>query len=123
MTKKEIAQITKIANELGWSVTHHSKSNQFSFQRFSGEEQDFWLEDELSDDDYNLLQSYGGLEWREDVQECLDELENLNPEEDIDYFCNCQDTHIRFTNHEKTYRRLFKIEIEEIEHDMGFEFY
>lgn len=81
------------------------------------------FEDELSDDDYNLLESYGGFEWREDIQECLDELEDLNPEEDIEYFCNCQDTHIRFTNHEETYRRLFKNEIEEIENDMGFEFY
>ena len=71
----------------------------------------------------NLLQSYGGFQWREDVQECLAELENLNPEEDIEYFCNCLDTHIRFINHEETYRRLFKIELEEIEHDMGFEFY
>lgn len=81
------------------------------------------FEDELSDDDYNLLESYGGFEWREDIQECLDELENLDPENDIDYFCNCQDTSIRFADHEETYRRLFENEIEEIEHCMGFEFY
>lgn len=81
------------------------------------------FENELSYDDYNLLDSYGGFEWREDVQQCLDELENLNPEEDIEYFCNCQDTSIRFTNHKETYRRLFENEIEEIEHCMGFEFY
>lgn len=53
------------------SVVPSSDSSYDDVQRF---------ENELSYDDYNLLESYGGLEWREDIQECLDELDELNPD-------------------------------------------
>lgn len=55
MTKKLIAKIIKIANDLDWSVKHYPESNQFSFQRFSGEGQDFWLEDVDGEDLYELV--------------------------------------------------------------------
>lgn len=80
------------------------------------------FENELTDDDLKLLQYYGCFEWKEDIQNCLDELQKLNPTEDIEYYCNCLATSIRFINHEKTYRRLFATEIEEIENNMGFSF-
>lgn len=53
----------------------------------------------------------------------MEEVEELDPEEDADYFFNCLDTHIRFVNHEDVYRKCFASAIEEIENDMGFEFY
>ena len=55
MTKKEIAKITKIANGLDWSVKYYPENKTFSFQRFSGEGQDFWLEGVDGEDLYELV--------------------------------------------------------------------
>lgn len=52
----------------------------------------------------------------------IDELESLNPEEDMDWFCNCLDTSCWFSNNEEIYRRYIPEAISNIENSMGFEF-
>lgn len=56
------------------------------------------------------------------LQEEIDELENLNPEEDMEWFCNCLDTSCWFSNNEEIYRKYIPEGISNIEDNMGFEF-
>lgn len=58
----------------------------------------------------------------EDLENALSELEDLNPEEDIDWFCNCLDTSIWFSDNEEIYRKYLEDVIEDVENDMGFSF-
>ena len=58
----------------------------------------------------------------EDNKEDAEKLSCLNPEKDVEYFCNCLDTHVYFTNNEDTYRKYLAEEIGNIEDRMGFEF-
>lgn len=58
----------------------------------------------------------------EELQEKLSALEDLNTEEDVDWFCNCLDTSVWFVNNEEIYRKYLADEIKEIEDDMGFSF-
>lgn len=58
----------------------------------------------------------------EELQEQIDELECCDPERDVDWFCNCLDTSIWFSQNEEIYRKYLKDEISEIEDNMGFEF-
>lgn len=58
----------------------------------------------------------------EKLQEQINELEYCNPEEDVDWFCNCLDTSIWFSQNEEIYRKYLEDEISEIEDNMGFEF-
>lgn len=55
----------------------------------------------------------------EKYQEVIDELKSLDPEEDMDWFCNCLDTSCWLRNSE-TYRKYMKDDIEQLESDMGF---
>lgn len=56
------------------------------------------------------------------LQEEIDELESLDPEEDMDWFCNCLDTSCWFSNNEEIYRKYIPEAISNIEDNMGFEF-
>lgn len=56
------------------------------------------------------------------LQEEIDELESLNPEEDMYWFSNCLDTLCRFSNNEEIYRKYIPEAISNIEDNMGFEF-
>lgn len=56
------------------------------------------------------------------LQEELDELGCLNPEEDMEWYCNCLDTSCWFGNNEEIYRKYLADEISDIEDNMGFEF-
>lgn len=59
----------------------------------------------------------------EDEQKELEVLEELDPEEDIEWFCNCLDTSIYFVcSRDKAgiYRKYFGDLIEELETKMGF---
>lgn len=56
------------------------------------------------------------------LQDEIDELESLNPEEDMDWFCNCLDTSCWFSNNEEIYRKYIPEAISNIEDNMGFEF-
>lgn len=67
-------------------------------------------EDEEDDDEYERL------------QEKLDELNELNPEKDIDWFCNCLDTSIWFCNNEELWIDHLEDAIDEVEDMMGFTF-
>ncbi len=58
----------------------------------------------------------------ETLQEQIDELECCDPERDIEWFCNCLDTSIWFSDNEEIYRKYLADEIKEVENDMGFEF-
>lgn len=64
----------------------------------------------------------GGSEEYKMMQEQIDELDSCDPEEDVDWFCNCLDTHVYFLNNEDIYRKYLADEISEIESDMGFSF-
>ena len=77
----------------------------------------------ITEEQLSAINMYGGFEWKEDAESFMEEVEELDPEKDVDYFCNCLDTHIRFVNHKDVYRKCFASVIEEIENDMGFEFY
>lgn len=63
-----------------------------------------------------------GSDKYEMMQEQIDELESCDPEEDVDWFCNCLDTHVYFLNNEDVYRKYLADEISDIESDMGFSF-
>lgn len=52
----------------------------------------------------------------------IDELECCDPEEDVEWFCNCLDTSIWFKDNEEIYRKYLEDEISDIEENMGFEF-
>ena len=56
------------------------------------------------------------------TQEQIDELECCDPEEDVEWFCNCLDTSIWFRDNEEIYRKYLEDEISDIEENMGFEF-
>ena len=58
----------------------------------------------------------------ERLTEKLEELETLDPENDIGWFCNCLDTSIWFSNNEEVYRKHLSQEIETVEGNMGFYF-
>lgn len=58
----------------------------------------------------------------ERLQEEIDELESLNPEEDMEWFCNCLDTSCWFSSNEEIYRKYIPEAIRNIEDNMGFEF-
>lgn len=58
----------------------------------------------------------------ERLQEEIDELEGLDPEEDMDWFCNCLDTSCWLSNNEEIYRKYIPEAISNIEDNMGFEF-
>lgn len=55
----------------------------------------------------------------EKLQEEIDELESLNPEEDMQWFCNCLDTSC-WLNNEEAYQKYLAGEIKDIEDNMGF---
>lgn len=56
------------------------------------------------------------------LQEEIDELESLDPEEDMEWFCNCLDTSCWFRSNEEIYRKYIPEAISGIEDNMGFEF-
>lgn len=56
------------------------------------------------------------------LQEEIDELESLNPWEDMGWYCNCIDTSCWFSNNEEIYRKYIPDAISNIEDNMGFEF-
>lgn len=58
----------------------------------------------------------------EKLKEKLEALESLDPEEDIDWFCNCLDTSIWFRENEEIYREYLSNEISDVEDNMGFAF-
>lgn len=58
----------------------------------------------------------------DDLQEQIDKLESCDPEEDVEWFCNCIDTSIWFRYNEDIYRKYLENEISDIEDNMGFEF-
>ena len=83
--------------------------------------------DELKDKVQEYLQDL----WNElkegddaEIQKSIDEIETLNPEEDVEFFINYLDTHIYFNNYEKEeiYHRYFEKEISCIEDKIGFSF-
>lgn len=45
----------------------------------------------------------------------------LNPIEDMDYYCNCLDTHV-YMKHIDFYRKYLPDTVEEIEAQMGWDF-
>lgn len=58
----------------------------------------------------------------DELQEQIDELESCDPGEDVEWFCNCLDTSIWFSQNEDVYRKYLEDEISDIEDNMGFEF-
>ena len=65
---------------------------------------------------------YKGEEEYNRLQEEINKLESLDPEEDMDWFCNCLDTSCWFSNNEEIYRKYISEAISNIEKNMGFEF-
>ena len=55
-------------------------------------------------------------------KETLAALQSLEPRADINWYCNCLDTHIFFTSHEEIYREYLPKEIAQVEENMGFSF-
>lgn len=56
------------------------------------------------------------------LQEEIDELESLDSEGDMNWFCNCLDTSCWFSGNEEIYRKYIPGAISNIEENMGFEF-
>lgn len=59
----------------------------------------------------------------DDEREELEAIEELNPDEDIEWFCNCLDTSIYIVNDKyDAYKKYFGDLLDELEGKMGFEF-
>lgn len=59
----------------------------------------------------------------DDEREELEAIEELNPDEDIEWFCNCLDTSIYIVNDKyDVYKEYFGDLLDELENKMGFEF-
>lgn len=53
----------------------------------------------------------------------LEEISDLNPDEDVEWFCNCLDTSIYIINDKyDVYVKYFRDKLDELEDKMGFEF-
>ena len=59
-------------------------------------------------------------EWAVYLNEKLGALRQLNPLEDIDYYCNCLDTSVYFVKNEDLYREYLPEAVEAIERHTGF---
>lgn len=78
-------------------------------------------EAELDANSYYLGHKYD-IEWGDKIPEYIEELSEINPFEDIDWYINCLDTHIYITKHKDIYRRFFSDQISDIEDKIGFNF-
>lgn len=56
----------------------------------------------------------------EDEQNELMEIKELNPDEDISWYCNCLDTGIYINEHEDVYWKYFKDVLDDLENKTGF---
>ena len=63
------------------------------------------------------------IEYGDDIEQHIEEIKDLSPEDDIEYFINYLDTHIWFRNHKDIYKLYFAKQVSEIEDKIGFEFY
>lgn len=63
------------------------------------------------------------IEWGDDLKQHIEEIKELSPEDDIEYFINYLDTHIWFCEHKDIYNLYFAKQVSEIEDKIGFEFY
>lgn len=75
----------------------------------------------LDTNDVYLSHKYD-IEWGDKIPEYIEELSEINPNDDIEWYINCLDTHIYFTKHQDIYRRFFSDQISEIEDKIGFYF-
>lgn len=80
------------------------------------------LEEKISELEGERDECEEGSDEYEELQEQIDELECCDPEEDVEWFCNCLDTSIWFRDNEEIYRKYLEDEISDIEENMGFEF-
>lgn len=80
------------------------------------------LEEAIEETERELDDAEEDTKEYEELQEKLSELEDLDIEADVDWFCNCLDTSVWFVNNEEIYRKHLADEIEEIEENMGFSF-
>ena len=78
-------------------------------------------EAELDVNDVYLSHKYD-MEWGDKIPEYIEELSEIDPFNDIDWYINCLDTHIYFTKHQDIYRRFFAEQISDIEDKIGFNF-
>jgi hypothetical protein len=62
------------------------------------------------------------IEWGDKIPEYIEELSEINPFNDIDWYINCLDTHINIVKHQDIYRRFFSDQISQIEDKIGFYF-
>lgn len=90
--------------ELKEAVEDAIYDRQCMIEDLCGEEQD--------DSDYRFVQN---------VEDEIEELKSLDPDEDMGWFCNCLDTHCWLRNKED-YRRYISAAISRIEGNMGFDF-
>ncbi len=55
------------------------------------------------------------IEWREEAEKHLENIKNLNPVEDIDFYFNYLDTHITIINYPETYKKFFADDLKDVE--------
>lgn len=72
--------------------------------------------------DKTTLQQHVSKKEARHLQDEIDELESLNPMQDMKWSCNCRDTSCWFANNQTIYRIYFPTTIKMIERNMGFEF-
>ncbi len=58
---------------------------------------------------------------REEMKQQKEALESLDPDEDIEWYCNCLDTSIYYVNNREVYEKQLEADIMDIECDMGFD--
>jgi hypothetical protein len=79
--------------------------------------------EEKEDEEYELLDEDDTNEEKlERIRNEIEELESLNPYEDMGWECNGIDTCCWFENNADIYYKYMQDEIKEIEESMGFEF-
>ena len=77
------------------------------------------IDDRIRDLEYGL-ESCDDDE-REDMVQQQEALLSLDPDEDIEWFCNCLDTSIYYVNNREIYEKYLEADITDIECDMGFD--
>lgn len=60
------------------------------------------------------------IEWGDNIPAYIEELSEIDPFNDIDWYINCLDTHIYITKHQDIYRRFFSDQISQIQDKLGF---
>lgn len=92
-----------------------------SDMKYAIDEQLTEVKSDYADLDFTSLDDSTTAEIKE-VEDQICALQQLDPDRDIEWYCNCLDTSIFFVRNEELYRDYLNGTIEQVERQMGFSF-